>query len=419
MSVTRTALEEVEKRFNRLVGTSATNLCTHCGWCVESCHVYLSTLNPELSPVAKTERIRRVLKRSHDWLSKLVPFWTGAADLTESELDKWVELAYKYCTLCERCVINCPMAVETPQIMGAIRGTMTALKKSPEILDQLTGAEIAREDGLDMMREIFREHIVDLEKEVQEKLNNPSAKIPIEEEAEILYVPLAGVHTIIPPAVIFNYVGASWTLSMFESSNYAMFLGDIPRSKQIVNRILKEAERLNVKEIVLSECGHAYAAFRWEAPKWFGEPLKFKVSSILEVMDDYLETGILAFNSSQNGEAITYHDPCNIGRKGGIFEEPRRIINSITSNYREMIPSREQNFCCGGGGGLVANTDWQDYRIETGKVKADQIRETGAKKVLTSCDNCLHQIQEISEHYDLNIEVSNVSQWAINDLTIT
>ena len=59
---TRVALQELEGRFNRLVGTSATNLCTHCGWCVEACHVYLATRDPALTPVAKTERVRKVPK---------------------------------------------------------------------------------------------------------------------------------------------------------------------------------------------------------------------------------------------------------------------------------------------------------------------------------------------------------------------
>jgi Fe-S oxidoreductase len=123
---TATALQELEKRVNRLVGTSATNLCTHCGWCIDSCHIYLSTGDPKLSPVAKAERIRKVLRRSHDWMSKVFPFWTGAADLTEDELEDWVELAYRNCTLCERCVVNCPMAVETPQLLGAARGALSA-----------------------------------------------------------------------------------------------------------------------------------------------------------------------------------------------------------------------------------------------------------------------------------------------------
>ena len=69
--------QELDKRFNRLVGTSATNLCTHCGWCIESCHIFKATGNPDHSPVAKAEKVRRVLKKKHDWMSRLFPKWTG------------------------------------------------------------------------------------------------------------------------------------------------------------------------------------------------------------------------------------------------------------------------------------------------------------------------------------------------------
>ena len=411
---TKQAIQELEKRFNRLVGTSATNLCTHCGWCIDACHMYVATNDPELSPVAKTEHIRKVLRRSHDWMSRIFPFWTGAEDLTEVELNKWIEIAYRNCTLCERCVINCPMAVETPQIMSAVRGVLTSLKKAPEILDQLADAAIAREENMDMMRDFFLEQVKGLETEVQEKLNDSSARIPVEEEADMLYVPLSGAHTIVPPAIVFNAVGASWTLSVFEASNYAVFLNDIARAKRIMQRILKEAERVKAKEIVVAECGHAYAAMKWEAPKWFGQPLKFKVRSILEVMDEYIRKGLLSLDRSKNSELVTYHDPCNLGRKGGIFDEPRRIIDASAQNFKEMIPNRVENYCCGGGSGLVANLDWQDFRLRTGKTKADQIHETEAQVVVTACDNCLHQIQELSEHHQLNVRVSNVGQLIAN-----
>lgn len=414
---TEIALQELEKRVNRLVGTSATNLCTHCGWCIDSCHIYLSTGDPMLSPVAKAERVRKVLRRSHDWMSKVFPFWTGAADLTEEELDDWVELAYRNCTLCERCVVNCPMAVETPQLLGAVRGALSAIGKAPEILDQLAEASIAREENIDMMRDIFSEQVKDLEKQVQEKLNNPQASIPLEKEGvDILYIPLSGAHTIVPPAVIFNAVGESWSMSMFEVSNYGVFMADIPRAKRITKRILDEAKRLGVKDLVLGECGHAYAALKWEAPKWFGGPLEFRVRSLLEVVDEYVRDGRLHFDPSLNSEAVTYHDPCNIGRKSGIFEEPRRVINEAAADFREMTPNKLQSFCCGGGGGLVANLDWAEFRIKSGKVKADQIRDSGAKVVVTACDNCLHQIDQLSEHYNLNVSVKNVAQLAVDAL---
>jgi Fe-S oxidoreductase len=408
--------QELEKKFNKIVGTSATNLCTHCGWCIESCHVYLATKDPNVSPVAKAERIRKVYKNSHDWLSKLFPQWTGAQELTNEEFEKWVEVVFRDCTLCERCVINCPMAVETPQLLGAVRSVLTSAGKSPEILDQLANASIEREKGLEDIREYYLQQVQELEKEVQEKTGNNQAKIPTEQEADILYVPLSGAHTIVPQAIIFNKLGISWTLSMFESSNYGLFLGDAARAKQITERIYKEAQRLNVKEIVLSECGHAYTVMRWEAPKWFQNGYNFKIRGIVELLDEFVRDGKLKLNPTKNNDAITYHDPCNIGRKSGIFEEPRRVIQASTNDYREMTPNRLHNYCCGGGGGLVAELDWEESRLDYGKPKAEQIRQTGAKVVITSCDNCRHQITELSNRYDLNVSVSSVSELLINAL---
>ena len=412
------ASQELSKRLNRLLGVSATNLCTHCGWCIEACHVYQSTKDPTKSPVAKAELVRKVLKKDNDWLSKIFPWWTGAKELTEEDLDGWLYAAFRDCTLCERCVVNCPMGVETPAILGAARGALSAIDKMPEILEDLTEIAIAREETIEDYLDFFKTHIKLFEGKVQEKLHNPAARIPINEEADILYFPLSGEHTIVPPAVIFNTVGASWTMSLFEASNYAFFMGDTGRTKQIVERILKEATRLNVKEIVVTECGHAFSVLRWEAPKWFGDKYNFRVRSILEVYDEYLSKGLIKLDPSKNTDPVTYHDPCNIGRKGGVFEEPRRLLKASAEDYRDMTPNRVQSFCCGGGSGLVACEEWRDSRLQYGKVKADQIRATGARKVVTACDNCLHQIKELGEHYDLDISVSNVSQQLVDSLVV-
>ncbi len=418
MNNVQIASEELSKRLNRLLGVSATNLCTHCGWCIEACHVYQSTKDPTKSPVAKAEKVRKVLKNEHDWLSRIFPWWTGAKELTEDDLDEWLHAAFRDCTLCERCVVNCPMGVETPTILAAARGALTATDHMPEILDDLAEIAISREETIDDYRDFFKSHLKAMEKKVQDKLNDPNARIPVEEKADILYVPLSGVHTIIPPAIIFNAAGASWTMSLFEASNYAFFMGDTVRMKKIAERILKEAKRLGVKEIVVTECGHAYSILRWEAPKWFGDKYNFKIRSVLEVYDDYLSQGLIKLDSSKTTIPVTYHDPCNIGRKGGVFEEPRRVLKASVEDYRDMTPNKVNNFCCGGGSGMVACEEWRDERLQYGKVKAEQIRATGAKKVVTACDNCMHQIMELSEHYDLGITVSNVSQQVVESLVV-
>ena len=413
------AEQELEKRINRLVGTSVSNLCTHCGWCSESCHVYLATKDPAMTPVAKAERVRRVYKKRHDWLSKILPSWTGAKKLTEQELDDWVEMSFLGCTLCERCTVNCPMGVENGAIMGAVRSTLTSLGKSPEILGQLADSAIVREESLELFRDFFLEQVQEMEKDVREKLGNPEATIPVDKEgARILFVPLAGAHTIIPPAMIFNAAGESWTLSMFEASNYAVFIGDVDKAKRIAGRIIREAEKLGVQEVVLAECGHAYSTLKWEAPKWFGKPLPFRVRSILELLDEYVAEGRLNLDTSRNKGPVTYHDSCSLGRKGGLFEEPRRVLRAVTEDFREMTPNRVQSFCCGAGSGLVALDEWNESRIQSGKTKADQIRETGASTVVTSCDNCRHQILELGDHFGLGTTVTSLSEMTANALVV-
>ena len=418
-TATEQAEKELEKKYSKLVGTAASNMSAHCGWCIDSCHVYQATHDPETSPVAKAERIRRVYKKEHDWMSKIFPSWTGAKKLTEEELDKWVKLAFRDCTLCERCVVNCPMGVETPQLISAARAALTAAGKAPEILTQLADMAISKEENAELYKDFFLEQIKEIEKQLQENMKNPDARIPIENEgAKILYVPLSGAHTILPEAMIFNAVGESWTMSMFEASNYGVFLGDTAKAKRITERIINEAKRLKVKEIVLTECGHAYTTLRWEAPKWFAGPLPFRVRSILEVLDEYVRDGRLKLDPSKNPEPVTYHDSCNLGRKGGLLEEPRRVLKAVAQDFREMTPNRLQSLCCGGGSGLVAISEWSESRIKAGNPKADQIRETGAKIVVTSCDNCRHQITELNEHYYLGIEVTSLCELTAQALVI-
>jgi Fe-S oxidoreductase len=413
------ANKELEKKYTRLVGTAAANMCAHCGWCMNSCHVYLAGHDPAMTPVAKAERIRRVYKKKHDWMSKIFPAWTGAKKLTEEELDQWVNLAYRDCTLCERCVVNCPLGVETPQLINAARAALVAAGKAPEILTQLADMAISREENAEMYKEFFLEQVKEIEKQLQEFTGNKEAVIPIDkEDVRILYVPLSGAHTILPEAIIFNAAHESWTMSMFEASNYGVFLGDTVKSKRIAERIINEAKRLKVEEIVLTECGHAYTTLRWEAPKWFGGPLPFRVRSILEVLDEYIAEKRLKLDPSKNSELVTYHDSCNLGRKGGLLEEPRRVIRAAAQDFREMTPNRLQSFCCGGGAGLVAVAEWSEARIKAGKPKADQIRATGAKIMVTSCDNCRHQITELNEAYNLDIKVTSLCELTVQALII-
>jgi Fe-S oxidoreductase len=83
-------------------------------------------------------------------------------------------------------------------------------------------------------------------------------------------------------------------------------------------------------------------------------------------------------------------------------DQPREILRAFCKNYVDMEPKGEKNFCCGGGGGTVSIDEVRAYRTGvTGKMKAEQIRRTGAKYVVAPCANCKKQLREVCEDHGL------------------
>ncbi len=391
--------------------------CVRCGICTESCHYYRSEPKLEHTPFYRAEQLRRIYRRLVDPMGWRFQRRGDPGAISAEWLRSLAGIAFSTCTLCQRCTLDCPFSVDTADIMRAARALATASGNAPQMLVELADAAIAKGENIEFFKEFYLDQVKELEKQVQDRLGSSKARIPVGREgARILYVPLSGAHTIVPQAVLFNLAGESWTLSLFETSNYAYFLADTARASRIAQRVIAEAERLRVEEVVITECGHGYPVMRWEVARWLGQRLPFRVRSIIEVLDEYLRKGAFRVNPKGNGAPVTYHDSCNLGRKGGLFEEPRRIIRAVSDDFREMSPNRIYSFCCGAGSGLVAVPEWTDIRIRAGKLKAEQIRGTGAKIVVTSCDNCRHQIGELNEHYGLGIEVTSLSELAVKAL---
>jgi Fe-S oxidoreductase len=407
------ALKTLEAQLNQPLET-ALEACARCGLCAESCHYYRAEARLEHIPAYRAERLRSAYRYEHDFLSRIFPAWTGAKKLDESTLAQLTEIAFSQCTLCRRCTVNCPLGVDTPLMMRAIRAMATAAGTAPEILVLLADSAIEKGRDPSFYKEMFLEQIKEMEDQLRDITGDVNAVIPVDKVgAKILYVPLAGAHTILPPAVVFNAAKADWTLSIFEAANYGVFLGDVKRAKEVAKRIVDEATRLGVQEIVIAECGHAYASYRWDVPNWFGESFNFKVRSLIEVLAEYITEGKIKVDPSVVSEPVTYHDSCNLARNGGLIEEPRFVLSKTVSNFREMTPNKAEALCCGGGGGIVALAEYADRRIAAGKPKADQIKSTGAKVVVAACENCRLQIGDLNDAYGLNIKIT-----ALTDLVV-
>jgi len=162
-----------------------------------------------------------------------------------------------------------------------------------------------------------------------------------------------------------------------------------------------EVRRLKGKKILVGECGHATRS-AWFVPTFCG-PDAPEVVNCMEYTLQQLQAGNIPLKDQLIEERVTYHDPCNIARSGRITEEPREIINTICKDFVEMTPNRTKNYCCGGGGGTVSIDEIREFRTgPMGKRKADQIRATGAKYLISPCANCKKQLKEVCEDNGLD-----------------
>jgi Fe-S oxidoreductase len=412
------ALKSLETQLNQPLET-ALEACARCGICAEACHYYRAEPKVEHIPAYRAERLRSVYRYEHDFLSRLFPIWTRSKKLDEPTLANLTEIAFSQCTLCRRCTVNCPLGVDTPLMMRAIRAMASAAGTAPEILVMLADAAIEKGKDPSFYKEMFLEQIREMEEQLRDVTGDSNATIPVEKQgAKILYVPLAGAHTILPPAVVFNAAKEDWTLSIFEAANYGVFLADMKRAKEVAKRIVDEANRLGVKEIVIAECGHAYASYRWDVPNWFAGEFDFRVRSLIEVLAEYIQEGKINLDRTVIPEAVTYHDSCNLARNGGLIEEPRFVLKHVVSDFRELTPSKVEAICCGGGGGLVALAEYAERRIAAGKPKAEQIKNTGARVVVAACENCRLQIGDLNEHYNLNVRITALTDLVIRSMRL-
>ena len=386
--------------------------CTRCGLCYDTCHAYQGIPEKIYSPVGRAEVVRKLYKKYTRLSGYLFPYWGDSTSFNDPVMDEAYKAVWS-CTGCRRCVMNCPFGIDTALMMSVGKHLLIQNGTAPKELVMLADAAVEKGKSIEEFKEGYRQVIRDLEKEVQKRLGlaEPDGLIPMEKKnAEILYVGLAGAHTIVNPAIIFNAARENWTLSFFEGVNFGFFAGDPEKADFIAKRIINEATALNVKEIVIVECGTAFRIMRFLMGK-----LPFKVSSIVEVIHRYLAAGRIKLKDKSVAEPVTYHDPCQIGRNGGIYDEPRDIIHAVAADYREMSPTREQNWCCGGGGGLVA-LDNEEFRIKSGKPKKEQIVKTGAKIVVTACENCVMQLKTIANGYGLDVEIKYLTEFVCENL---
>ncbi|ODN69406.1 succinate dehydrogenase/fumarate reductase iron-sulfur subunit [Methylobrevis pamukkalensis] len=92
--------------------------------------------------------------------------------------------------------------------------------------------------------------------------------------------------------------------------------------------------------------------------------------------------------------AVTYHDPCYLGRYNGETEAPRRLLDRMGVARFEMERSGRRSMCCGGGGGAPVSDIPGDTRIPD--LRMGQAAATGATTVAVACPMCTAMLEGVT-----------------------
>ena len=382
------------------LGNAAFTSCISCATCSAACPS--SDLGPDVDP---RRAVRLLLMGLEEPVMSSRFVWT--------------------CTMCGRCTIHCPAGVSMATLVRALRSRHVREGKVPAGLQATVDDSVNTGNNMAVSEADFRETVEWVEEMLQSEVGDPNAKITLDKKGarvlytlnprEVKYNPL----TFLAVAKIFYAAGESWTLGtrMWDVTNYALFSGDDAAGKLIAGRLADEVRRLDAQELIAAECGHGFWAIKWGMDYWLGG-VPFPIRSIVQLVADYIREGRITLDPSVNKEPVTYHDPCNLCRKGGVVEEPRYILAHAVQDFREMYPNREHNYCCGGGGGLLSATEYAKTRLAKGEPKAEQVRATGATILATACHNCLDQLADINKHYQLKVKIKNLCELVADALVL-
>jgi Fe-S oxidoreductase len=383
-----------------------------CARCTTACPIYQATARAEDVPCARSELLLKVYRRHFTAEGRLMARLLATPPLADADIDVMAEAFYR-CTACRRCNLQCPMGLDHGVITHLARYLLSEIGIVPKALKVAVREQLEGKSGNTSAIPVpaLLDTLSFLEEEIQERFGKP-IKFPVDVEgAEYVFFPAVSDYLLEPDALmgqaaVFFATGDSWTIGTgyFDGINYGLFYNDHVLER-IIRKEIAEIRRLRGKNILVGECGHASRVAKGFAPT-FADGAPPGVLNILEYTDRAIQSGKVKLNPDVIKERVTYHDPCNYARSGWIVDQPRRILRSFIKDYVDMEPKGRDNYCCGGGSGLVSIDETRTFRTTIGgKRKAEQLRSTGAHYVVAPCANCKKQLREVIEDHELDMEV--------------
>ena len=337
--------------------------CVECGRCQVNCPAWGA--GKELNPKAI------ILQTQAGLLGK--PSETKLVDLYSAKV-LW------QCTTCGACENQCPVGIEhLPLLIGARRG-LVSNGEAPEYLGAMYN-NLERRSNIWGLSYDQRQKFVD------------AATLEIFDPRKhdvLVWLGCAGAFeadfqkSLRSMFEILRAKGVSFGVLSKErcTGDTAKRTGNEYMFQELANANIEDLKAASPKTI-LTSCPHCVKTIGQDYRK-FGYTVNIVHSSVF--IEELTRADLRA--AADDREAVTYHDPCYLGRYAGTVDEPRALLERFGADVKEPERNRENPFCCGAGGGLLFEDADAEPGTRISDVRFKQLRETGAGTVVTACPFC-------------------------------
>lgn len=388
--------KETGARFKAYVDT-----CMRCGLCADACSYFLSNdRDPKISPAGKVKQtISGMLEKK--------------GNVSKDFLKNMVRVCHTECNVCKRCSMYCPFGIDIAYMMLVARRICHKLEITPLYIQDTVNSHSVTMNQMWVKEDEWIDTIQWQEEDAREEFEN--LRIPLDKDgSDIMYSIIAPepkfqAGLIYQAATIMHAAGMNWTMPSspgWDNSNMAMFTGDFEISGKIAQAHYEAAAKLHVKRVVMGECGHAFRSVYDVGNRWVGWAMPpFELVHAIDFYHELLTSGRIKVKEKYK-KTVTLHDPCNISRGRGLHNKARELVNILCESFIEMTPNREHNYCCGAGGGVInCGPPWKSSRMVNNREKSDQLKRTGAQVLIAPCHNCHSGLEDIVEHYGIEMEI--------------
>jgi len=173
-------------------------------------------------------------------------------------------------------------------------------------------------------------------------------------------------------------------------------MGRLEQAKELIRHNVAQVKELGASCVTFA-CPSCYHMWKLVYPDVLGEEIGLEVLHATELLDKLIAEG--AITLGELDLRVTYHDPCDLGRKSGVFEAPRHVLQSIPGvELVEMSSSGQISECCGGGGNLESFEP--DVVSEVSARRIDRACEVDAQMIVSACQQCERTLTAAVRHHE-------------------